>query len=337
MDKKARLEKLKKEMPSLIKKYGNQIITDDNKVSDVEVMSTGSLELDDALGIQGYPKGRIIEIFGPESSGKSTLCLHAIAECQKVGGICGYVDSEHALDPEYAKALGVNLDELVISQPDCAEDALNIMNDLGSQGIFDLLILDSIAAMVPKAELDGEIGDSKMGVIARLMSQGLRKLVPTASNNNCCMIFVNQIRMKIGVMYGSPVTTPGGESMKFASSIRLEVSKSILKDGDDVYGNKTKVKVIKNKMAAPFKIAEFDVLYGQGIDKIGGILNMAIKFDIVKKGGAWLAYNDLKVQGMDKFKTLMIDNPELKDELETKVKQCLKENKEPAQIVETID
>jgi len=332
--KEERLNKLKKEMPSLIKKYGDQIITVDNKMNDVEVIPTGSLLLDIALGIGGYPKSRVVEIFGPEASGKSTLCLHAIAECQKLGGICAYIDSEHALDPEYAKNLGVNLEDLFISQPDSAEDSLNIANDLISQGVFSLVILDSIAAMVPRQELEGEIGDSKMGVIARLMSQALRKIVPNISNNNCCFIAVNQIRNKIGVMYGSPITTPGGEAMKFASSIRLDVSKTLLKDGDDIYGNKTKIKVIKNKMAAPFKTVEVDVIYGEGIDRLSEILTLAIRFDIVKKGGAWLSYKDLKVQGMDNFRQLMADNLELKDEIENQVQLCLQGKQEPVVAVE---
>jgi recombination protein RecA len=334
MEKQERLEKLKKEMPTLIKKYGNQIVGNDNPLQNVEVIPTGSYELDDALGIGGYPEGRVIEIFGPESSGKSTLCLHAIAEAQKKGGLCAYIDSEHALDPEYAKNLGVNLDELFISQPDSAEDSLNIMNDLASKGIFSLIILDSIAAMVPRAELDGEIGDSKMGIIARLMSQALRKLVSVAANNKCCLIFVNQIRMKIGVMYGSPVTTPGGEAMKFASSIRLEVNKTSLKDGDEFYGNKTRVKVIKNKMAAPFKIVEFDVLYGTGIDKIGSLLNKAIDNNIVNKAGSWLTYKDIKIQGVDNFKELMADNRELFLEIESQV-ICSKEKPQSVVVVES--
>lgn len=322
MNKKEKLEKIKKELPNLIKKYGDQIITEDNKINNLEVISSGSYSLDDALGVNGYPKGRIIEIFGPESSGKSTLCLHAIHETQKAGGICAYVDTEHALDPTYAESIGVNMQDLIISQPDTAEDALNIANDLINQGVFDLVVFDSVAAMLPRSESEGEIGDNKMGAVARLMSQALRKIVPSASNNNCCVIFVNQIRLKIGLMFGDPRTTPGGEAMKFASSIRLEVGKTPIKDGDEVYGNKTKVKVIKNKVAPPFKIAEFDVIYGQGIDKLGEILNAAINRNIIKKGGAWLSYNDLKIQGLDKFKQLVVDNPELLTELENKLKEC---------------
>ena len=336
MNKQEKLDKLKKEMPALTKKYGDQIINSNLNDKKYDVISTGSYGLDDALGIGGFPKGRIVEIFGPESAGKSTLCLHAIAECQKAGGVAAYIDTEHAFDAHYAQNIGVNIDELTISQPNSAEDALNLTNDLMEKGIFDLVIYDSIAAAVPKAELDGEIGDSKMGVIARLMSQALRKLVSTASNNNCCLIFVNQIRLKIGLMFGDPRTTPGGESMKFASSIRLEVNKTPLKDDDEYYGNKTKVRVIKNKCAAPFKTVEFDVLYGIGIDKIAEILNAAIKYDVVKKGGAWLTYKEHKIQGMDKFKQLLIDNTDFLEEIEKELIKC-KENGVFVEAVETTD
>lgn len=307
-------------MPALLKTYGNQIVSEMNPMIEYDVVSTGSLNLDDALGVGGYVKGRIYEIFGPESSGKSTMCLHAVAEVQKAGGLCAYVDVEHALDPAYATSIGVNLNEVVISQPDSAEDALNIVNAFMNQGVFDLVILDSIAAMVPRKELEGEIGDSNMAIVARLMAQAMRKMVSSASNNNCALLAVNQFRNKIGIMFGDPRTTVGGDSMKYAASVRMEVSKSPIKDGDEVYGNKTKVKVIKNKLAPPFKSAEFDVLYGTGIDRVGEVLDQCIKREIVKKGGAWLSYNDLKIQGTDKFKQLMIDNEDLYAELEAALK-----------------
>lgn len=313
------VEKLKKALPELAKKYGAQLSIDSNREK-VRAISSGSLNLDDALGVKGFVPGRIYEIFGPESSGKSTLCLHAIKEFQMAGEQAAYIDSEHAFDPDYARAIGVDVDKLIFSQPDSAENALNIMYDLINTDAFGLVVLDSVAAMVPQKELEGEIGDSSMGVIARLMSQSLRKIVPAAATHNTCCLFVNQIRNKIGVMYGSPITTPGGEAMKFASSVRMEISKSVLKDGDDIYGNKTKVKVIKNKLAAPFKVAEFDVLYGVGIDRIGEVLDQAIKLNIVNKAGAWLAYKELKIQGLDKFKQLMADNEDLTNELCSLVK-----------------
>jgi recombination protein RecA len=291
----------------------------------IEAIPTGSVGLDVALGIGGIPKGRVIEIFGPESSGKTTLTLHAIAEAQKQGGTCAFIDAEHALDPVYAKKLGVNIDELIISQPDTGEQALEITDTLVRSGAVDLLVIDSVAALVPKAEIDGEMGDSHMGLQARLMSQALRKLTASTSRTNCTIIFINQIRMKIGVMFGSPETTTGGNALKFYASIRMDIRRiGSIKDKDEVVGNQTRVKVVKNKVSPPFKIVEFDIMYGQGISKPGELIDLGVKHDFVEKSGAWFSYGETRIgQGREKAKQYMIDNPNVALELETKIKNLL--------------
>ncbi|HAN43762.1 MAG TPA: recombinase RecA [Ruminococcaceae bacterium] len=293
-----------------------------NSTLNVEAVSTGSLSLDLALGIGGVPKGRIIEIFGPESSGKTTVALHIVAEAQKAGGEAVFIDVEHALDPVYAQALGVNIDNLLVSQPDTGEQALEIAEALVRSGAIDVVVVDSVAAMVTKAEIEGEMGDSFVGVQARLMSQALRKLTGAISKSNCVAIFINQLREKIGVMYGSPETTPGGRALKFYSSVRLDVRKvEQLKSGNDVIGSRTRVKVVKNKVAPPFKEAEFDIMYGTGISKEGEILDLAVKLDIISKGGSWFSYNDTRLaQGRDNVKELLKSNPELSREIEAKVR-----------------
>lgn len=291
----------------------------------IESIPTGSVSLDVALGVGGLPKGRIIEIFGPESSGKTTLTLHAIAEAQKQGGTCAFVDAEHALDPIYAKNLGVNIDELVISQPDTGEQALEIADTLVRSGAVDMLVIDSVAALVPKAEIDGEMGDSHMGLQARLMSQALRKLTASASRTNCTIIFINQIRMKIGVMFGSPETTTGGNALKFYASVRIDIRRiASIKDKEDVIGNQTRVKVVKNKVSPPFKTVEFDIIYGKGISKVGELIDLGVKCDFVEKSGSWFAYNGTKIgQGRENAKQFMVDNPEIANELEKKIKSKL--------------
>ena len=301
---------------------------DDTNKMDVEAISTGSLGLDIALGIGGLPRGRIIEIFGPESSGKTTLALQVIAEAQKAGGTCAIVDAEHALDPSYAKKLGCNLDNLLISQPDTGEQALEIADTLVRSGALDVLVIDSVAALVPRAELEGEMGDSHMGLQARLMSQALRKITGSISRSRTVVIFINQIRMKIGVMFGNPETTTGGNALKFYASVRLDIRRSSqIKDGENVIGNRTKIKVVKNKVAPPFKTAEFDIMYGEGVSKTGEILDLAVEFEIIKKSGSWFSYGDTKLgQGRDAVKALIKDNPELADELEHKIKDYIKQN-----------
>jgi recombination protein RecA len=291
----------------------------------IESISTGSVSLDVALGVGGLPKGRIIEIFGPESSGKTTLTLHAIAEAQKQGGTCAFIDAEHALDPIYAKNLGVNIDELIISQPDTGEQALEIADTLVRSGAVDMLVIDSVAALVPKAEIDGEMGDSHMGLQARLMSQALRKLTASASRTNCTIIFINQIRMKIGVMFGSPETTTGGNALKFYASVRLDIRRiASIKDKEDVIGNQTRVKVVKNKVSPPFKTVEFDIIYGKGISKVGELIDLGVKCDFVEKSGSWFAYNGVKIgQGRENAKQFMVENPKIADELEKKIKNVL--------------
>ena len=291
----------------------------------IEAISTGSIGLDVALGIGGVPKGRIIEIFGPESSGKTTLTLHIIAEAQKKGGTCACIDAEHALDPIYAKKLGVNIDELIISQPDTGEQALEITDTLVRSGAVDLVVIDSVAALVPKAEIDGEMGDSHMGLQARLMSQALRKLTASISRTNCMVIFINQIRMKIGVMFGSPETTTGGNALKFYASVRMDIRRvGSIKDKEEVVGNQTRVKVVKNKVAPPFRIVDFDIMYGSGISKEGEIIDIGVKYDFIEKSGSWFSYGDVRIgQGRENAKQYMKDNPVIADELSEKIKKQL--------------
>ena len=291
----------------------------------IEAIPTGSIGLDIALGIGGVPKGRIIEIFGPESSGKTTLTLHIIAEAQKKGGTCAFIDAEHALDPVYAKKLGVNIDDLIISQPDTGEQALEITDTLVRSGAVDLVIIDSVAALVPKAEIDGEMGDSHMGLQARLMSQALRKLTASISRTNCMVIFINQIRMKIGVMFGSPETTTGGNALKFYASVRMDIRRvGSIKDKEEVVGNQTRVKVVKNKVAPPFRIVDFDIMYGSGISKEGEIIDIGVKYDFIEKSGSWFSYGDVRIgQGRENAKQYMKDNPSIADELSEKIKKQL--------------
>ncbi len=292
---------------------------------DVQVIPSGSVALDHALGIGGYPRGRIIEIYGPESSGKTTLAIHAIAQAQKQGGIAAMIDAEHAFDRTYAKALGVDLDTLLISQPDNGEQALEIADNLIRSGAIDIIVIDSVAALTPKAEIEGEMGDNKVGLQARLMSQALRKLTANISKTNTCCIFINQLREKIGIMFGNPETTTGGNALKFYASVRIDVRRTTqIKDGDEALGNRTRVKVVKNKMAPPFKKAEFDIVYGEGISHSGEILDLAVELDIVKKSGSWFSYNDQKLaQGREATKQLLTDNAELCDELEAKIRAAM--------------
>ena len=302
----------------------------DSAVEEVEVIPSGSLGLDIALGVGGYPKGRIIEIYGPESSGKTTLTMHAIAESQKAGGIAAFIDAEHAFDAVYAKKLGIDVENLIISQPDNGEQALEIADNLIRSGAIDIVVIDSVAALTPKAEIEGEMGDSKMGLHARLMSQALRKLTATISRTKCTVIFINQLREKIGVMFGNPETTTGGNALKFYASVRIDIrrSGSPIKVGEDAVGNRVKVKIVKNKVAPPFKNTEFDIMYGEGISKVGEILDLGVEFDIVKKSGSWFSYGDTKLgQGRDAVKELLKDNPELLEELAEKIKVAIKEKK----------
>ncbi|WP_318343224.1 recombinase RecA [Flagellimonas baculiformis] len=327
-EKEAKLKALKLTLDKLDKTYGKGAVMKmgDSVVEDVEVIPSGSLGLDIALGVGGYPKGRVIEIYGPESSGKTTLTLHAIAEAQKAGGIAAFIDAEHAFDRFYAKKLGVDIDNLIISQPDHGEQALEIAENLIRSGAIDIVIVDSVAALTPKSEIEGEMGDSKMGLHARLMSQALRKLTSTISKTKCTVIFINQLREKIGVMFGNPETTTGGNALKFYASVRLDIRRSTqIKDTDgEVQGNKTRVKVVKNKVAPPFKTAEFDIMYGEGISKIGEILDLGVAYEIIKKSGSWFSYGDTKLgQGRDAVKALLIDNPELSEELEGKIKEAI--------------
>ncbi len=288
----------------------------------IETISTGSLGLDIALGVGGLPKGRVIEIYGPESSGKTTLALHVIAEAQKLGGTAAFVDAEHALDPGYAKKLGVDIDELIVSQPDTGEQALEIVDTLVRSNAIDVLVIDSVAALVPRAEIEGEMGDSHVGLQARLMSQSLRKLTGSISRSNCMVIFINQLRMKIGVMYGNPETTTGGNALKFYASVRLDIRRiGQIKDRDDIVGNTTRVKVVKNKVAPPFKQVEFDIMYGQGISKTGEILDLGVKAGIVEKSGAWFSYDSIRIgQGRENSKTFLVENPEVCDRLEAAIR-----------------
>jgi recombination protein RecA len=328
-EKDAKLKALKLTLDKLDKAYGKGTVMkmSDAPVVDVEVIPSGSLGLDIALGVGGYPRGRVIEIYGPESSGKTTLTLHAIAEAQKAGGIAAFIDAEHAFDRFYAQNLGVDIDNLIISQPDNGEQALEIADNLVRSGAIDMVVIDSVAALTPKSEIEGEMGDSKMGLHARLMSQALRKLTGSISKTNCTMIFINQLREKIGVMFGNPETTTGGNALKFYASVRLDIRRSTqIKDSDgNVLGNKTRVKVVKNKVAPPFRLAEFDIMYGQGVSKVGEILDVAVEHEIVKKSGSWFSYDDTKLgQGRDAVKNMIKDNPELMDELEEKIKAVLK-------------
>ena len=294
----------------------------DNVIKDIEVTSTGSLGLDIALGVGGLPKGRIIEIYGPESSGKTTLTLHVVAEEQKKGGVCAFVDAEHALDPQYARKLGVDLDELLISQPDTGEQALEIVDTLVRSGAVNMVIVDSVAALTPKSELEGDMGDSSVGVHARLMSQAMRKLTGSISRSNCMVIFINQIRMKIGVMFGSPETTTGGNALKFYSSVRLDIRRiGAVKDRDEIVGNQTKVKVVKNKVAPPFKVVEFDIMYGEGISKTGELLDLGVKAGVVEKSGSWFSYGDERIgQGRENAKTFLKENARVANEIEDKIR-----------------
>jgi len=327
-EKEAKLKALKLTLDKLDKTYGKGAVMKmgDTVVADVEVIPSGSLGLDIALGVGGYPRGRVIEIYGPESSGKTTLTLHAIAEAQKNGGIAAFIDAEHAFDRFYAEKLGVDIDNLIISQPDHGEQALEIADNLIRSGAIDIVIIDSVAALTPKSEIEGEMGDSKMGLHARLMSQALRKLTASISKTHCTVVFINQLREKIGVMFGNPETTTGGNALKFYASVRLDIRRSTqIKDTDgNVQGNKTRVKVVKNKVAPPFKTAEFDIMYGEGISKVGEILDLGVEFEIIKKSGSWFSYGDTKLgQGRDAVKVLLKDNPELLEELEGKIKEAI--------------
>jgi len=328
-EKEAKLKALQLTLDKLDKTYGKGTVMKmgDKAIEEVETISSGSLGVDLALGVGGYPKGRIIEIYGPESSGKTTLTLHAIAEAQKAGGIAAFIDAEHAFDRNYAEKLGVDIENLIISQPDNGEQALEIAENLIRSGAIDIVVIDSVAALTPKSEIEGEMGDSKMGLHARLMSQALRKLTGTISKTNCTVFFINQLREKIGVMFGNPETTTGGNALKFYASVRLDIRRSTqIKDGENVIGNRTKVKIVKNKVAPPFKVAEFDIMYGEGVSKTGEILDLAVEFEIIKKAGSWFSYGETKLgQGRDAVKSLIKDNPELAEELEEKIKNQIKE------------
>jgi len=319
-----KLKALQLTLDKLEKSYGKGSVMKlgDAAVEAIDSISTGSISLDIALGIGGVPKGRVIEIYGPESSGKTTLATHIIAEAQKKGGIAAFIDAEHAFDKGYAKKLGVDVDNLLISQPDNGEQALEIADNLIRSGAIDVIVIDSVAALVPKAEIEGEMGDSRMGLQARLMSQALRKLTGTISKTGCCCIFINQLREKIGVMFGNPETTTGGNALKFYASVRLDIRRtSQIKDSDEVSGNRVKVKIVKNKVAPPFRIAEFDIMFGEGISKTGEIIDLGVDFNIIKKAGSWFSYGETKLgQGRDAVKTLLLDNPELSEEIEAKIR-----------------
>ena len=327
-DKADKLKALKLTLDKLDKTYGKGTVMKmgDSPDENVEAISSGSLGLDIALGVGGYPKGRVIEIYGPESSGKTTLTLHAIAECQKKGGIAAFIDAEHAFDRLYAENLGVDIENLIISQPDHGEQALEIADNLIRSGAIDMVIIDSVAALTPKSEIEGEMGDSKMGLHARLMSQALRKLTSSISKTNCTVIFINQLREKIGIMFGNPETTTGGNALKFYASIRLDIRRSTqIKSSDGVVmGNKTRVKIVKNKVAPPFKLAEFDIMYGEGISKVGEIIDLAVEAEIINKSGSWFSYDGTKLgQGRDAVKSLLKDNPDLMETLEVKLKETI--------------
>ena len=328
-DKSAKIKALKLTLDKLDKTYGKGSVMrlGDEAVIETEAISSGSIGLDIALGVGGYPKGRVVEIYGPESSGKTTLTLHAIAECQKAGGVAAFIDAEHAFDRFYAEKLGVDINELIISQPDHGEQALEIADNLIRSGAVDAVVIDSVAALTPKSEIEGEMGDSKMGLHARLMSQALIKITGSISETNCTVFFINQLREKIGVMFGNPETTTGGNALKFYASVRLDIRRSTqIKNGEaEVMGNKTRVKVVKNKVAPPFKTTEFDILYGEGISKIGEIIDLGVNYEIINKSGSWFSYGDSRLgQGRDSVKTLLADNPELMDELESKIMDTIK-------------
>lgn len=327
-EKDAKLKALKLTLDKLDKTYGKGTVMKmgDAPVQEVDVIPTGSLGLDLALGVGGYPRGRVIEIYGPESSGKTTLTLHAIAEAQKKGGIAAFIDAEHAFDRYYAKNLGIDIENLIISQPDNGEQALEIADNLIRSGAIDIIVIDSVAALTPKSEIEGEMGDSKMGLHARLMSQALRKLTGSISKTQCTVFFINQLREKIGVMFGNPETTTGGNALKFYASVRLDIRRSTqIKNSDGaVQGNKTRVKVVKNKVAPPFRMAEFDIMYGQGVSKVGEIIDIGVDYEIIKKSGSWFSYDETKLgQGRDAVKALLLDNPELMEELEHKIKEAI--------------
>jgi len=329
-DRNEKLKALQLTIDKLDKEYGKGTVMklSDNKVMDVPAISTGSLGLDIALGIGGVPRGRIVEIFGPESSGKTTLTMHCIAEAQKAGGIAAFIDAEHAFDKVYAEKLGIDTENLLISQPDDGEQALEITEHLIRSGAIDIIVIDSVAALVPRGELEGEMGESKMGLQARLMSQAMRKLTGTINKTGCCCIFINQLRDKIGVVFGNPETTTGGNALKFYASVRLDIRRiATIKEGtDNAIGNRTKVKVVKNKMSPPFKVVEFDIIYGEGISKVGEIIDLGVEMDIVKKSGSWFSYGTNKLgQGRDSVKQILLDNPDMMDEIEAQIKAKVKE------------
>ena len=326
-----RAEKLKilqTTLEKIEKNYGKGSIMKlgDRPEEEVDVIPTGSINLDAALGVGGFPRGRVIEIYGPESSGKTTLAIHAIAECQKQGGVAAFIDAEHAFDSSYARKLGVDIRELLVSQPDNGEQALEIADNLIRSGAIDIIVIDSVAALTPKAEIDGEMGDSKVGLQARLMSQAMRKLTATISKTNCCCIFINQLREKIGVMFGNPETTTGGNALKFYASVRIDIRRTqAIKDGDQNIGNRVKVKIVKNKVAPPFRVCEFDLMFGEGISKMGEIIDLGVEFDIIHKSGSWFSYGETKLaQGREALKQMLRDNPELSDEIEQKIREALK-------------
>lgn len=339
-NKEQKFKALQTTLEKLDKAYGKGTVMrlSDKKVMDVEVISTGSVGLDLALGIGGLPRGRVVEVYGPESSGKTTLAMHCIAEAQKAGGLAAFIDAEHAFDRVYAQKLGIDTQNLLISQPDNGEQALEIAEHLISSGAIDIIVIDSVAALVPKAEIEGEMGESKMGLQARLMSQALRKLTGVINRTNCCCIFINQLRDKIGVMFGSPETTTGGNALKYYASVRLDIRRigQIKESADNITGNRTKVKVVKNKLAPPFKVIEFDIMYGEGISKVGEIIDLAVELEIVKKSGSWFSYDGNRLsQGRDAVKQLLKDNPELTEELEAKIRA--KVNEDENALIDTLE